>query len=205
MAHVQSTSATWRSVLGLVLVSAGVDHAQATRRRHARSVAVGVAAQKRNCKSSFESQIERNFLYTNIMPHQQRPVLYRDLAISYYNSFFETPIRLNWDNAEWDSFDPPESRAHTSPVTCQDACAAHQGCFQWTHYLGRCHFVRSFRFGRARDPPPLLEEAQQHDKPWSPDDRRFVSGWISSRIQKWMDERPCNQVQWVKPSTTRIF
>jgi hypothetical protein len=33
----------------------------------------------------------------------------------------------------------------------------------------------------------------------------YTSGWMVDRIERWKGERTCEVVQWVGPSTTRIF
>lgn len=132
-----------------------------------------------------------------------RPLLYRDMAISYYNSF-QTERRDDWDNAVWDAFDPPEEfrDAHASLESCHQACRKHAPCFQWTYHLRHCHFVRSFRYGRAREP---LIENDSKDEDWTHEESRYMSGWDTGKIGKWIQQRPCDQVQWVRPSIERIF
>ncbi|USW54960.1 hypothetical protein Slin15195_G082790 [Septoria linicola] len=128
-----------------------------------------------------------------------RPLLYRDMAVSYFQNFQFTQ-RENWDNAEWDGFDPPNDTTynpHASIATCSTACEKHENCFQWTYHRQRCYFVHSFRLGREREPST--------DGDWTIWDQRFVAGWDTAKIKKWIDQRPCEKVQWVKPSTERIF
>ena len=143
--------------------------------------------------------------------HSQRPLLYRDLAMSYFN-LTSNFVLTDWDNAGWDDFNAPTDthmyshNPHTSPDACSLACEAHQGCFQWTYHLRKCTFVRSFRLGRQQAPglSKRPSEAEQWTT-WDLEDLRFVSGWAAEKIKMWMDERPCEKVRWVRPSTKRIF
>lgn len=124
--------------------------------------------------------------------------MYRDLAISLMN-LTSMAIRKDWDNADWDAFPPPlEGDPHASSHNCELACQANDECFQWNYHLRNCWFVRSFRLGNAKE--PSREEGR-----WSLEDQRFIAGWDSRKIQRWVDERPCDVVEWVRPSTERIF
>jgi hypothetical protein len=33
----------------------------------------------------------------------------------------------------------------------------------------------------------------------------FKSGWLTEKIEQWRSNRNCSEVQWVGPSTKRIF
>ncbi|KAM3421676.1 hypothetical protein BST61_g2061 [Cercospora zeina] len=135
----------------------------------------------------------------------EHPLLYRDLAISFYHGFQSPIIREDWDNADWDGFEPPEYQgAHTSMERCQAACTKHHLCMQWTYHLKKCRFVRSFRLGQAKEPHVEDDRKHEHGE-WEAKDQRYMAGWDTVKIKKWIDERPCTEVQWVKPSTERIF
>lgn len=132
----------------------------------------------------------------------QRPFLYRDLALSYLN-LTSMQIRKDWDNAAWDGYEAPrEGSPNSSIEKCESACHAHDGCFQWTYHRRKCTFVRSFRLGDAKV-PTVAEEGAPGD--WTAEDERFVAGWDTEKIRKWADERPCEEIQWVRPSLTRII
>jgi hypothetical protein len=145
---------------------------------------------------------------------QQRPLIYRDLAMSYLNMSDQAP-REDWDNAGWDNFDPPipskfyNHDPHASFDACGEACKAHDGCFQWSYHLRQCHFMRSFRLGNAQEPG--LGKAREksypdeRDSDWDPEDLKWMAGWDTKKIAKWMSERPCDKVKWPRPSTKRIF
>lgn len=141
----------------------------------------------------------------------QRPLTYRDLALSYFNvTALET--RQDWDNADWDAFGPPiPSRfysldPHASIESCAEACKAHAECFQWTYHLRKCTFVRSIRVGRHREPEVGKGKTEEEKaREWDVEDLRFVAGWAMAKVQEWAEERPCEQVEWVRPSITRIF
>ena len=59
------------------------------------------------------------------------------------------------------------------------------------------------RFGEHKL-PELLSEVDD-TKNWSDEDLEYVSGWIPDKIQRWIDERPCEKVEWVTPSIERRF
>ncbi|KAK4611755.1 hypothetical protein CLAFUW4_12916 [Fulvia fulva] len=133
-----------------------------------------------------------------------RPLLYRDLAVDFLNMANMTR-KLDWDNGEWDSYRPAAddpSQPNESVDNCERACARAEGCFQWTYHLQRCYFVRSFRLGRAKAP---MVEDDRKDREWSYEDQRFIAGWDADKIKRWISERPCDEVQWVRPSIERIF
>ena len=145
----------------------------------------------------------------------QSPVTYRDLAVSYFN-VGDLTIREDWNNGGFDGFDPPVSSPfyshdpHESFDACGRACKAHDECFQWNYHLRKCHFMRSIRLGEAEQPGYGFKGASQvisnwRMSEWNPVDLRYMSGWDTEKINKWVNERLCEEVQWVKPSTIRIF
>lgn len=71
---------------------------------------------------------------------------------------------------------------------------------QWTHAPEKCTFVRSIRYGRHRVWGEKEEEAAMNVP-----NGRFVAGWATERIKRWIDEHPCDEAQWVTPSIKRIF
>ncbi|KAK4505060.1 hypothetical protein PRZ48_003023 [Zasmidium cellare] len=154
-------------------------------------------------KSWYEEEIDLwKWEWTQRQAH--RPLLWRDIAISYFDLANMTR-KNDWDNAGWDAYPPAEddpNEPHSSVEACSLACQEADGCFQWTYHLQRCSFVRSFRLGRARE--PHVEE-EKKDQEWTPEDKRYFAGWKTEHIQRWISERPCNEVQWVKPSIERIF
>lgn len=114
----------------------------------------------------------------------------------------------DWDNAEWDTFfpsadDDPQD-AHSSAEACSLACRHTESadCFQWTYHPQQCKFARSFRLGRTR--VPRIDQAEQSEAQ-KPEEQRYLAGWNTDKIKQWMSERPCDEVQWVKPSIERIF
>lgn len=143
----------------------------------------------------------------------QRPLLYRDIAISYFD-FAQLQPRDDWNNAELDGFVPPtlddESslNPHESFEACGQACEAHQNCLQWTYHLQECTLVRTIRYGKHQDPGFTDADRRKgwfYTWGWDAKDRGFKAGWASQKIQKWMDARTCEKVMWVKPSTKRIY
>ncbi|SMR52397.1 unnamed protein product [Zymoseptoria tritici ST99CH_1E4] len=131
----------------------------------------------------------------------KRPFLYRDLALSYLN-LTAMQRRNNWDNAAWDGSDAPAGAPHVSADSCESACTSHGGCFQWTYHRRRCTFVRSFRLGDAKEPTTPEPET---DGEWTAEDQQFIAGWDTKSIAKWADERPCKEIQWLRPSLSRII
>ena len=144
----------------------------------------------------------------------QRPLLYRDLATSYFElGTFAT--REDWFNAGWDSFPAPNPSKfythdpHESFDACGRACKAQENCFQYQYHLRKCTFVKIIKFGVAAepriDPKGKKEESEEELAEWEKEDLRFMAGWDTEKILKWMEERPCEQVKWVRPSVKRIF
>ncbi|KAF2218876.1 hypothetical protein BDZ85DRAFT_172961, partial [Elsinoe ampelina] len=133
-----------------------------------------------------------------------QPLLYHDLAMDYFN-FTSLQTKQDWDNGEWDSFEPnaddPYEPQKTAD-TCASACQKATDCFQWTYHKKKCIFVRSIRYGRQKDPAAVAGDDATR---WTDEDRRFIAGWDTRKIKSWMEERPCHQVEWVRPSTSRIF
>lgn len=77
------------------------------------------------------------------------------------------------------------------------------------YHLKKCYFNRSIRYGRARE--PSAESVKKNGKPhggeaeWDFEDLRFVTGWDNEKIARWIDDHPCERVEWVHPSLKRIF
>ena len=65
------------------------------------------------------------------------------------------------------------------------------------------------RFGEHRDPElgKVGEDLNQEESKleWSPEQLRFRAGWVQDKVRRWIDERPCEDVEWVRPSLERIF
>lgn len=146
----------------------------------------------------------------------KRPLIFRDLAD--YLNITAVAFRPDWDNAAWDGYPAPskgpdDSDPHSSTEACGKSCEHSSSCFQWTYHLQRCTFVRSFRLGTQKEPEGEKPKKHKVDgveveepvKQWSLEDQRFMAGWDVEGIRKWMDERPCEEVEWVKPSVERIF
>lgn len=117
----------------------------------------------------------------------------------------------DWNNAAWDGFHAPVSGPsyshdpHASVEACSSACGAHSTCFQWTYHHQKCTFVRSIRFGKHQE-PSIIEPPNEGEPPrLGTVDGRFKAGWATEDIIQWMNDRPCERVQWVRPSTDRIF
>ena len=136
------------------------------------------------------------------------------MATLYFNMSNLT-TRENWDTIGRTSFDPPipskfySHDPHASFEACGQACKAHEDCKQWTYHLRKCSFSEAIRFGHAAEPGRGKNREKSHPEEtnddWAPEDLSYMSGWDSVKITKWMEERPCDKVKWVKPSVKRIF
>ncbi|ORX95131.1 hypothetical protein BCR34DRAFT_498702 [Clohesyomyces aquaticus] len=128
------------------------------------------------------------------------PLLYADLISHLGLGDFST--RDDWDNANWDGFSPSDdSPAHSSFKACKTACAADDNCFQFTYHMQHCYMAKSIRLGEKRDPEGDLADLKDGKE----EDRRFMSGWDTKRIKKWVEDNKCEAPHWVKPSIKRIF
>lgn len=133
-------------------------------------------------------------------------MLYRDLARGFYNVTSLTR-REGWTNAAWDDlgFDAPpggetvEEVEALTAASCEIACEEDEGCFSWTHHGYTCSLVYSIRIGYPR----FLEG--EDGAVGEERDMSFVAGWMTARIGRWVEEHPCEDVQWVKPSVERVF
>lgn len=136
---------------------------------------------------------------------QQRPLLYRDMATSFFK-VSGLKRKQGWDNAAWDDlgFDGPPAGETVETIEvdtadeCARACDGDGQCFSWTHQGRTCSLVYSIRIGKARYLDS--EDAEEAEK-----DLGFTAGWATKRIRVWIDEHDCETEQWVKPSTERIF
>ncbi|KAL3482445.1 peptidase S8/S53 domain-containing protein [Aspergillus californicus] len=124
---------------------------------------------------------------------QQRPLLYSDV-VDFFN-FASVPVRENWNNAGVDAFDPPNHDAHDSFESCKAACHKHSDCLQFTHHAKKCRLVRTIRLGVPAHP----------DGPDDSEDGRWIAGWDDQKIQEYKKSHPCEDAEWVEPSTERIF
>ncbi|GAB7362503.1 hypothetical protein MBLNU230_g2824t1 [Neophaeotheca triangularis] len=146
-----------------------------------------------------------------------RPLLFRDLAD--YLNITSVAFREDWDNAAWDGYPAPSGGPdgidpHSSLEACSRSCDESGNCFQWTYHLKRCTFVRSFRLGTQKEPrgeKPKTHKDEEGNvveepvKEWSLEDQRYMAGWDVDNIKRWIEKRPCEEVEWVKPSIERIF
>ncbi|KAF2722454.1 glycosyltransferase family 31 protein [Polychaeton citri CBS 116435] len=138
----------------------------------------------------------------------QRPLLYRDLVE--YTGVLDKRTRDNWDNAAWDGFRAPADQdgidPHSSFDACGHACEKHPDCLQWGYHLRECTFVHSIRLGNPLEPKiddSRIEEFKE--KSMTEKDKRFMAGYAIEKARRWIAERPCDEVQWVRPSIKRIF
>lgn len=116
-----------------------------------------------------------------------RPLLYSDLWEFHHPS--EPAVLDNWDNGDWDGWVAPSSSV-VSAEDCEQFCMGAETCVQWL-WRGRekkCVAMRSIRFG---------EKAAA--------DADVRSAWVVDRVRHFRHQRKCDQVQWVRPSTKRIY
>ncbi|KAG5913321.1 hypothetical protein E4U42_001278 [Claviceps africana] len=137
--------------------------------------------------------------YAQRTPH--RPMLYADVWR------LRQPGQLssldNWDNGDWDRFDPPAGHLILGAAACELSCRGQARCVQWTWRGGdekRCILMSSIRYGTARAPEYMGEgDAREPIPPDAPSDRTgrkwvdYTSGWIQDRIAGWMEQRRCEQ------------
>jgi hypothetical protein len=128
--------------------------------------------------------------------HQQRerPLLYKDLLFSYHGNFSQ---RENWDAAFDAGFQLADnSTVHTGLEACEAGCFAHDDCRQYTWHGAHCYYSRALYIGHAKEPDGYHDE----------EDRKYISGWDISKIQKWKSEHTCEEgPHWVKPSVKRKY
>lgn len=118
------------------------------------------------------------------------------MALSYHKIHTFT-LKNNWRNDDWGTINTPEDDpSHASTDACNKACKERDDCFQWTyHHPGQCALVNSFRVGRQNQPERDNKGVM----------RQFTSCWMKDKINAWANARTCEKVQWMKPSSTRIF
>ena len=142
----------------------------------------------------------------------KRPLLWRDMAVSYWN-FANLTTRDDWDNTGRSSFEARKQSEfyshdpHESFEACRSACEAQPKCLQFTYHSRRCTIDRSLRYGEYKDPEVerLGMTMNEGTQGRSPDDLRFFAGWLPDKVKAWIDDHPCDTVEWVKPSLERIF
>lgn len=145
----------------------------------------------------------------------QRPILYADLWRVQHPG--EPAVLNDWDNGDWDRLDLPPGPPIDTPEACEEACRSHDACLQWNWRGGDdkvCTLMRSIRYGAARPPEYVADDGSRERIPKADlpkkgkNNRRWAdyrSGWLQERISNWRSERPCEAVEWVGPSITRIF
>lgn len=128
------------------------------------------------------------------------------MAITYWN-MTNLSTMIDSDNTGRSSFAAHEKseyythNPHKSPEACEQACEANTKCLQWMYHLRTCMLDKQMRYGEHREPElgkvgkEVSEEDAEQD--WSREQLRYRSGWIQEKIVKWIDERPCDKVEWV--------
>lgn len=126
--------------------------------------------------------------------HNERPLLYSDLLFSFHGNLSR---RENWDAAFDAGFQLPDnSTVHTSLDACEAGCFTHNDCQQYTWHGGHCYYARALYIGHAKEPDGYHE----------PEDRKYISGWDSTKLQTWSLKNTCAEgAHWVKPSVKRKY
>ncbi|CAI4220118.1 unnamed protein product [Parascedosporium putredinis] len=84
---------------------------------------------------------------------------------------------------------PQDKIAHQSFETCREACEVNERCLQFSFKAGRCRIDFSMKLGK---PQPTKEDTKPQD--------RIYSGWMVSRITKWVDDhQTCKLTYWPTP------
>ena len=77
-----------------------------------------------------------------------------------------------------------------------DECKKDEQCRQFTYHGAHCWLSRAIKMGHSKNPDGTHEGQ----------DRNYVSGWDVDKINKWVEENPCEEgPHWVKPSIERKF
>ncbi|QPG94026.1 hypothetical protein C2857_004098 [Epichloe festucae Fl1] len=142
-----------------------------------------------------------------------RPMVYADVWCLQHPG--EPSVLENWDNGDWDRWDPPAEAPVNTFETCEQYCRRQDRCVQWTWRGGdekKCILMSSIRYGTARTPAFMDDGDKRETIPQEAlgkkTNRKWVdykSGWVETRIKEWRDQRKCQQVHWVGPSVSRIF
>ncbi|KFG85474.1 hypothetical protein MANI_011751 [Metarhizium anisopliae] len=142
-----------------------------------------------------------------------RPMLYSDVWRLRHPG--EPSTLENWDNGDWDSWQPPAEASVSGPGACEQYCRSQDDCLQWNWRGGdekKCILMRSVRYGAARKPEYFPDDGKRETLPEDELDTQaqgkwveYQSGWVEDRIESWRNERTCEQVHWVGPSVSRVF
>ncbi|RDL35863.1 uncharacterized protein BP5553_06475 [Venustampulla echinocandica] len=76
-----------------------------------------------------------------------------------------------------------KTHPYTSFEHCGKACSEHEGCFQYLHYDNTCKLRMSFSLGNYKAP------SSDGNVIWR-------SGWMVTRIKKWVEEHACEEHVW---------
>jgi hypothetical protein len=127
-------------------------------------------------------------------PTNEHPVLYRDLLFSFHGNVSQ---REDWDAAFEAGFQlPDDSTVHTNLDACRSGCLEHDECMQYTWHGRHCYYAKALYIGNAKLPDG------HHD----PEDRKYISGWDTTKIQTLRFESTCEEgAHWVKPSIERKY
>ncbi|KAG6003278.1 hypothetical protein E4U21_002205 [Claviceps maximensis] len=142
-----------------------------------------------------------------------RPMLYADVWRLQHPS--EPSLLDNWDNGDWDRWDPPAEALINTAEACEQYCRQQERCMQWSWRGGdekRCIPMSSIRYGTARTPEYMDEGDRRETIPQEALDQKtnrrrvdYKSGWMDARFKEWREQRTCEEVRWVGPSISRIF
>ena len=121
--------------------------------------------------------------------------MYSDLW--HYYSPGATKVRYNWDSESRFRKRPPKDANVASYKDCEQYCRDNADCMQfiWQGLETKQCITHSYLHeGRQRSPETI--DDKQVD---------FTSGWLTDRVQAFLDSDSCESPHWVGPSLSRIF
>jgi hypothetical protein len=108
-----------------------------------------------------------------------------------------TKVRDNWDSEGRFGKRPPEDALVASYEDCEQYCRDDDECLQfvWRGLENNVCITHNYLHeGRQRGPETI--DNKQVD---------FTSGWLTDRIQAFMESDSCETPHWVGPSLSRTF
>jgi hypothetical protein len=147
-----------------------------------------------------------------------RPLLYSDLY-----EFFPVPdpgVRHDWDNTNWDRLGPGWDVNADSLRACQKACeestTCHQYHWQGGEYTKKCVLQPFINLGSPKKPETVRRDVpdgngKARDAKGEQQFRTveeeiyYTSGWMKSRIDRWVKDHMCLAPEWVHPSIERHY
>ncbi|KAK7946646.1 glycosyltransferase family 31 [Apiospora aurea] len=143
--------------------------------------------------------------WEHVRRNRDTPLLYRDAWEHEHaeQGLASREIAIDWDNRGWGEYQTAMFKDYNE---CAKFCVEDTRCLQWLWHLDTCRLAEAAVVGVPRSPEvegdaPRLPEGQT----WTVEQSRFVSGWNMERIERFGQENNCEVVEWLRPSTTRMF